>query len=150
MYPCACSQSNSHHKTAGQRLRAERAGRVRAGPWSESSGAPRTRSSLSRATPPHARTVSRAPAGSREPSPSRSVRSSSQRRCAAAPSSSSSKPGLSQKHERAAGQNCPGPAIDTQRKTTRLGPLGAEKAEIGPKNRDPDARTRLGAPDRVY
>ena len=66
MYPCACSQSNSHHKTAGQRLRAERAGRVRAGPWSESSGAPRTRSSLSRATPPHARTVSRAPAGSRE------------------------------------------------------------------------------------
>ena len=24
MYPCACSQSNSHHKTAGQKLRAER------------------------------------------------------------------------------------------------------------------------------
>ena len=117
----------------------------------ESSGAPRTRSSLSRATPPHARyRARRQGAGSREPSPSRSVRSSSQRRCAAAPSSSSSKPGLSQKHERAAGQNCPGPAIDTQRKTTRLGPLGAEKAEIGPKNRDPDARTRLGAPDRVY
>jgi hypothetical protein len=42
------------------------------------------------------------------------------------------------------------PAAATQRKTTRFGPLGAEKAEIGPKDRDPEVRTRLGAPERAY
>ena len=35
-------------------------------------------------------------------------------------------------------------------KNHTLGRWGAEKAEIGPKDRDPEVRTRLGAPGRAY
>ena len=80
----------------------------------QAAAAPRAQTEL--AGPRHAatRTVLRAPAGSRGPSPSRSVPSSSQRRCTPSSSSSSSSIGprqrrpraRSQKHWPARGANC--------------------------------------------
>ena len=143
MYPCACSQSNSHHKTAGQRLRAERAG-----PWSESSGAPRTRSSLSRATPPHARyRARRQGAGSHRRAVATGARASAaapppqqllpqQQQQPAAPRRRGLRTHRSQKHEAAMrGANCS--AAMPRNEKPHLGPLGGRKGRNWPQRQGP-------------
>ena len=120
----------------------------------QAAAAPRAQTEL--AGPRHAatRTVLRAPAGSRGPSPSRSVPSSSQRRCtpsSSSSSSSSSSIGPRQRRRALAAKNIGRHAGQiagrhASRKTTRLGPLGGRNSDFGPGYGAPDARMRLAEP----
>ena len=136
MYPCACSQSDSHHKTAGQKLRAEHAG-----PWSESSGAPRTRSSLSRATPPHARyRARRQGAGSH-----RRAAASGARASAAAPpppAAAAASPGSAKNMSAPRGKIAPGRQSTPNEKPHALGRWGPKRPKLA-------QRTGTRTPGRV-